>query len=455
MATPGYEASARYIEKNLRKAGYSPTRQYFEVESFNVETLEVTVPGVELDPIAMEYSTSTDADGVQAELVAPTDPLGCTEAAWTGVDVTDKIAVVSRGSCPFSQKAITAETVGAAAIIIYNNEAGPLNGTLGGPGTASAPSVGVSQEEGAALVAAIEGGPVNGSFTLQASLETVETFNVIAETRGGDPNNVVMVGAHLDGVPEGPGINDNASGSATILETALQLAKSSKGKKKGHPNPGKLNNKVRFAWWGAEESGLVGSNHYVADLQANNAAELDKLAVYLNFDMVASPNYIIGVYDANESTYEAPVVVPPGSAAAEKAFTDYFDRINQPWVDTEFSGRSDYSAFIDAGVPSTGLFTGADDVKTPEEVALFGGTAGITHDPDYHSALDDITNVNKKALDINARAIGSVVSSLAYSTEAINGVKPPTKHKHDKRKHPKKDKGKKDRKGPKNKTKRR
>ncbi|WP_212723105.1 M28 family peptidase [Nocardioides jishulii] len=463
MGTPGYEASARYIEKNLRQAGYTPQRQYFDVEAYTVDTLEVTVPGVELAPVAMEYSSSTPG-AVTQELVTPTDALGCDAAAWDGVDVAGKIAVVSRGSCPFTQKAVTAGEVDAAAIIIYNNTMGVLSGTLGEITPGSAPAVGVTQAEGEALVAAIGAGTVTGTFNLQGSVQTQETFNVIAETRGGDPDNVVMVGGHLDGVEDGAGINDNGSGSAAILETALQLAKSSKGAKKGHPNPGKLNNKVRFAWWGAEELGLHGSNHYVADLQANDPDELENLAVYLNFDMVASPNFIIGVYDADESTYEAPVVVPPGSAAAEKAFTDYFDSIGQPWVDTEFSGRSDYSAFIDAGVPSTGLFTGADDVKTPEQVALFGGTAGILLDPNYHSALDDINNVSKEALDINSRAIGSVVASLAYSTEAINGVKPPTKHKHDKKKHPKKDKHKKKgpkdkgkdkgKKGPKNKSKR-
>src|SRR5690606_8404792 len=123
-----------------------------------------------------------------------------------------------------------------------------------------------------------------------------------------------------------------------------------------------------------------------------------------------------------ESTYPAPVEVPEGSIAAEKAFTDYFDDIDQPWVDSEFSGRSDYDAFITAGVPATGLFTGADGTKTAEEVALFGGTEGIAYDPNYHSPQDTIDNVDKEALDITGRAIGAVVTDLACSTEAINGV---------------------------------
>lgn len=452
--TPGYEASGQYVEQQLRKAGYRTERQYFDVETFTVDEVAVNVPGVELDPVPFSYSSSTGGT-VEAELVAPADPLGCTTEDWGDVDPTGKIAVVSRGECPFADKALTAGEAGAAAIIIYNNTTGALNGTLSEPLPTSAPAVGVTQAEGDALVASMDSGPVTGSFLLEASIETQETFNVLAETRRGDPNNVVMLGAHLDGAPEGPGINDNGTGSAAILETAIQLAKGNRGKGHGHGKkhkprdrgPATINNKVRFAWWGAEELGLHGSNHYVADLQENDPEALEDIAVYLNFDMVGSPNYVIGVYDADESTYPASAEVPEGSVAAEKAFTDYFDAIGQPWVDMEYSGRSDYSAFIDAGIASTGLFTGADGTKTEEEVELFGGTAGITYDPNYHAAGDDISNVSEEALDINARAIGTITRQLAYSTETINGVTPP-QHKHDKKKDRKKKHDK--RKGPRN-----
>lgn len=240
--------------------------------------------------------------------------------------------------------------------------------------------------------------------------EEVETFNLFAETATGRTDNVVMVGAHLDGVPDVAGINDNGSGSAAILETAVQLAKVNK-----------LNNQVRFAWWGAEEYGLLGSWHYVEDLYANDRAALDDIATYLNFDLVGSPNYIIGVYDADESTYTAPVDVPAGSIETEAVFTDYFDSIGQPWVDTEFSGRSDYQAFISAGIPSSGLFTGADGSKTAEEVDLFGGTEGVMYDPNYHTAADDITNVDVEALEIMSKAIAHATLSLAQDTSEVNG----------------------------------
>ena len=174
-------------------------------------------------------------------------------------------------------------------------------------------------------------------------------YNVIAELPGKNKKNVVMAGAHLDSVTEGPGINDNGSGSAALLETALTMANT-------HPE-----NTLRFGWWAAEEQGLVGSADYVAGL---SQAEKDRIAMYMNYDMVGSPNYIFMVYDADESTFEAPVPVPAGSEAIEDVYESYYTAVGEPYDDTEFSGRSDYEAFILAGIPSSGLFTGAEEVKT-------------------------------------------------------------------------------------------
>lgn len=91
------------------------------------------------------------------------------------------------------------------------------------------------------------------------------------------------------------------------------------------------------------------------------------------------------------------------------------------------SGRSDYAAFIDNGIPSTGLFTGADDIKTAEEVMLFGGTEGIIHDPNYHTPRDDLSNVNTTALGINVKAIAYATGTLAYDTSMVNGKTSPGK----------------------------
>ena len=411
--TPGYEASAEYVEAQLRAAGYTPPRQYFDFTYTEVlsDELYSTVDGERADiaHIPMTYSSNTPEGGVTGEIASPPQGLfGCDADDWGDVDPAGKIAVVSRGSCAFGVKADVAGELGALAIIVYNNTTGALNGTLGAPIPGSAPAAGVTQEVGLQLLDLPAGATITYDF--QQLVETRETFNIFAETRTGRDDNVVMVGAHLDGAPEGAGINDNGSGSAAILEAAIQLAKANK-----------VNNTVRFAWWGAEELGLLGSWHYVEDLVENNPTELDNIAIYMNYDMVASPNYIIGVYDADQSTYVAGVQPPEGSIAGETILTDYFDSIGQPWVDTAFSGRSDYQGFIMNGIPATGLFTGADGSKTAAEVEMFGGTQGIMYDPNYHTAEDDINNIEKEALDIMSKAIAYSTGVLAYDTSMING----------------------------------
>jgi Zn-dependent M28 family amino/carboxypeptidase len=258
-------------------------------------------------------------------------------------------------------------------------------------------------------------GPVSVTLELRVLRETRVTFNVITQTTGGDPDNVVMLGAHLDSVHDGPGINDNGTGSAALLEIAEQLTKFKR-----------LNNTIRFAWWGAEESGLVGSTYYVNDLVNNDPAGLDAIATYLNFDMIGSPNYIIGVYDADGSTYPPSAPVPPGSIETEQVFRDYFAMADQDVVDYQFSGRSDYQAFINNGVAAGGLSTGSNGLKSEFEQSLFGGTAGVSYDPNYHSPQDDINNVAFNAFGIQADAIAHAVITLGYDTSSVEpaGARP-------------------------------
>jgi len=429
--TDGHVASGAYVEKVLQKAGYTTERQEFdfvydEVVSTSLDEVSPDQRAIEHNP--MSYSPSTPDGGVQEELAAPAVATGCATSDYGGVAIAGKIALISRGTCAFAVKSQVARSVGAVAAIVYNNTDGALNGTLGGPADNYAPVTGVTKAEGDLLLGKMANGPVVVAFDLEKIVEERTTFNVIAETKTGRDDNVVMMGAHLDSVHDGPGINDNGSGSAGILETAVQLAK--------HKD---LNNKVRFAWWGAEELGLLGSEHYVAGL---NETQRGNIATYLNFDMIASPNHMIGVYDADQSTYPAPigVPIPAGSAETEDILTNWFDGQDQPWVDTQFSGRSDYQAFIEAGIPASGLFTGADGTKTAEQVELFGGTAGLTYDPNYHSPEDDIKNISLEALDINSDAIAAAAITLAQDTSSINGQrstgtsgtsKPKAKHTHD------------------------
>ena len=426
--TAGYEASGAYIEAVLTAAGYTPQRQDFTADTQEITAYSLAIDGLTFTDdtdgdgtvdqlgIPMTFTPSTPAGGLSdVPLVAPPVANGCSDADWAGVDPTGQIALVSRGTCSFGEKVVAAADAGAVAILVYNSEPGQLNGTLGAQTPDLVPAVGILQSQGQTLLTALESGPVTADLTVEQTVTTINTFNIIADTPTGRDDNTVMVGAHLDSVPEGPGLNDNGSGSAAILEIAVQLAQS-----------GELENQVRFAWWGAEEVGLLGSTHYIDDLVENNEAELDRIATYLNFDMVASPNYVISVYDANESTFPAPpgVVIPEGSVATEAAFTDYFDAIGQPWIDSEFDGRSDYEAFILNDIPASGLFTGADAVKTASEAALFGGVVGETQDQNYHTAADDLANINDDALRIMLGAMAFVTASLANDTSAINGVVP-------------------------------
>ena len=217
--------------------------------------------------------------------------------------------------------------------------------------------------------------------------EIKTTHNVLAERTGTNDDNVVMAGGHLDSVGAGPGINDNGSGSAVLLEAAQQLA---------HV---KLQNTVRLAWWSAEESGLVGSTNYVNSL---SQAEKDRIALYLNFDMVGSPNYIFMTQDADQSSFEAPVDVPEGSIAIEDLFESFYTLKGEPYDDAAFDGRSDYQAFILNDIPAGGLFTGAEVPKTAEQKAIWGGTVGAQFDPCYHQACDTFANNNDHALAVNA-----------------------------------------------------
>ncbi|GGI36208.1 putative lipoprotein aminopeptidase LpqL [Cnuibacter physcomitrellae] len=405
IGTPGYEASAAYIESVLASAGYETERQPFVANTQTIDqgTYVFEVTGADVpDGVPMEFTPGTPSGAiVDVAAVAPATATGCDATEWGGVDATGLVAVVSRGVCPFSAKSLAAAEAGAVAVVIYDNDpaAESLNGTLGGPTPGTVPSIGVTLAEGQALVAALD--DVTFTITIDEETTSVDTFNVLAQSPGVDETGgVVMIGAHLDSVPEGPGINDNGSGSAAILETAVQLAASGTPQ---HP--------VRFAWWGAEEVGLVGSTYYTSSLTDEEIAEI---SAYLNFDMVGSPNYVIATYDADESTFPADdVEVPEGSAELEAIFTDWFDSVGQPHIDTPFDGRSDYQGFIDAGIPSSGLFTGAEDIKTAEEAALFGGTAGAAYDPNYHQPGDTIENVSVEAIGINAAAIAHAVDVLA------------------------------------------
>ncbi|MFP3395413.1 M28 family peptidase [Brevibacterium sp. SIMBA_078] len=455
LGTPGYEEAVEYVESTLEATGaFDVKRQAFDVESQDFGTVDVKVDGETVEVATASYTEGTTEPLTDLPVVLPVDDdnsdlaggqLGC-QASDFDDSAEGALVLVSRGECAFGDKTKAATEAGAAAVIIYNNDKEnpdeELNATLGERMEGSAPTVTVTYNVGTDLLekveaAGAEAGAEAGSqtdaeaglgqgadeadeaeggqaeaqdaaaltadFTLETEFVTETTWNVIAETKAGDHDNVQMFGAHLDGVEEGPGVNDNGSGSAALLASAEALAE----------QPTEVDNAIRFGWWGAEEVGLVGSTEYVASL---DDAELGKIKSYMNFDMIGSDNYIVGTLDSDGSDVPIPdgVNVPEGSAELEKVFTDYFADIDQPNVGTDFSGRSDYQAFIDNGIPASGLFSGADGTKTAEEAEMFGGTVGEKHDTNYHQPTDTIENVSKESIDIFAPAIGFAVHTLAY-----------------------------------------
>ncbi|MCF6509397.1 M28 family peptidase [Blastococcus sp. MG754426] len=421
--TDGYADSVEYVAGLLRDARMDVTLDPVEV-TFNF-------PAVlrQLSPVEAEYETGvftgSGAGRLEQGTVVPVDLVidgdratsssGCEAADFEGVDLGGPvdIALLQRGTCNFGDKVVNAENAGAEAVVIFNQGSAPDRmelivanaATLGDGSTIQhgIPVVGASFDQGVALAAA---GAT--AFVEVLPAETRTDYNVIAEVRGRDRNNVVMAGAHLDSVIEGPGINDNGSGSAALLETALSMASL------------KPHNTLRFAWWAAEEQGLVGSNSYVAK---QPQSELDRIALYMNYDMVASPNHVQMVYDSDESTWDATAPIPAGSTAIEEVYESYYTKIGVPYDDAEYSGRSDYQAFINAGIPSGGLFTGAEVVKTDQQAEIWGGVAGDQFDPCYHEACDTIDNLALDALDVNSDLIAFAMLTFAFSTESVNGVK--------------------------------
>ncbi|MEV5098682.1 M28 family metallopeptidase [Streptomyces rochei] len=316
---------------------------------------------------------------------------------------------------PLSGRALTAGAVAVATLMTGGAVAGAAPATAPAPASAAAaaPDIPIANVKAhlarfQSIAQANGGNRAHGRPGYQASLDYVKAkldaagfttsvqrftasgrtgYNLIADWPGGDANQVVMAGSHLDSVSSGPGINDNGSGSAAVLETALAVARS------GH-QPAKH---LRFAWWGAEELGLVGSRHYVSSLGSTGRA---KISGYLNFDMIGSPNPGYFVYD------DDPVI--------EKTFKDYFAGLGiATEIETEGDGRSDHAPFKNAGVPVGGLFSGADYRKTSAQAAKWGGTVGQPFDRCYHSSCDTTANIDDTALDRNSDAIAYAMWELS------------------------------------------
>jgi len=416
-ATIGYEASVEYVADTLDEAGYRVRIKPFDFptwEENSTPILEQTSPNqvsyvagtqADDDNPAVDFITFAFASSgsVEAPVVPTNDiviPSPAADTSTSGCEPEDypaetegAISLIQRGTCPFVQKLDQALQAGAVGVILFNEGDSPGRTNVIARGAVPyypIPAVGADFGLGQELFDLYEAGE-NPTVNMVVDAGTIarRQDNVIASSRQGNRSKRVVVGGHLDSVPAGPGINDNGSGVSSILEIAEQIAKLDKGKgKKKQPA---IKNQLQFAFWGAEEAGLIGSDQYVAQLTDE---EREDIMLNLNFDMLASPNFARLVYDGNtDETPPPPGGSPAGSGAIERVFLNYFEDKGLPTQPTAFDGRSDYGPFIAQGIPAGGLFSGAEDPKTAEQVDLFGGLIDEQLDPCYHEVCDTYETV--------------------------------------------------------------
>lgn len=384
---PGYTASVDYIlSKTNSSENYRTWVQDFPALFNRIDSIKFSVSNTSYYVIGLTYSPSTTPEGLTLPLVlGASGPEGCTNESYNDLDVEGKIVLVQRGTCPdgttLAGRIKPAVAAGASAVIVYSDvTTNVTGGTLSAPNPdAYRPSGYINKVDGEALAMRLNAGETIEAYFQQTQvIETRITQNVFTETKGGDPTNVIMLGAHLDSVQAGAGINDDGSGTTLILEISRALEKFG------------VMNKVRFAWWGAEENGLLGSKYYTQNL---NSTEANNILTYLNFDMVSRGYF--GVFDGDGSSFN--LTGAPGSAEIEKLFVDDFTKKGINVTAARFTGGSDYQSFMNIGKPVGGLHTGT----------------GVEQDPCYHQACDTIDNPNPTTLTINAKAAAHVLSVLA------------------------------------------
>ncbi len=414
--TAGYEASVRYVVAELRRAGYEPVLQHFPFPFFtetappSLDLVEPRVAG-ELpgDVVTIGYSATGDVRG----RVVPVDvriPPGGPNSSSSACDRSDfdgfprgAVALVQRGGCFLFVKAENAEQAGATAVVVFN-EGQPgrrdaLQATLGRPGI-PLPVIGISYEAGRTLAELAARRPAVVRVAARTESGRRETANVLAELPGRDAETVVL-GAHLDSVMHGPGINDNGTGVAAVLEVARQT-------RRAVATPERT---VVFGFWAAEELGLWGSSEY---LQRLGEGASERVAAAVNLDMLGSRNAVRFVYDGDGSDSGAPG--PEGSGAIERLYVDYFRRAGLAVEGVPVALPSDELPFLQAGIAVGGVYSGSDEGKSRSQERTFGGETGKPLDPCYHRPCDTTHGIDARTLTDLARASAAVVARLAAGT---------------------------------------
>lgn len=384
LTKTGHKGTIRYIVDTLKSLGgyYDVSLQPFDVVMGIVyESHLVLGDKVIGDALPLKNTPATASkEPVHSRLVLAAKS-GCNASDYDAAK--NKIVLVKRGDCALGDKSELAGRAGAKALVIYNTKDEDFYGTVGEPKPDHVATFSIRSSYGEPLAKKLlNGEAVDAIAYIDGSVETIHTQNVLAQTTSGDPNHCIMLGGHSDGVDAGPGINDDGSGSISVLEIAVQLAKF------------RVNNCVRFAWWSAEEEGLLGSNYYAYHL---SPAENQKIRLFVDLDMLASPNYAYQIYNATNDEN------PAGSEEYRDLLAEWYKAQGLNSMYTEFDGRSDYVGFIQNGIPAGGFSTGAEGVKTEEEVELFGGVAGEWYDKNYHQIGDDLANLNMTAWEMNTK----------------------------------------------------
>lgn len=402
IGSPGHWNTVNYILRELIKLDgyYTVKSQAFNAIDGKVKLVSLLIEGTQpksLEALSLTPATE-DERPVHGTLVLVKNH-GCNAEDFPK-HTKDNIVLIERGECSFGDKLINAGKAGAKGAIIYDKD-GPLHGTLGDPTGDEVATVSISKADAQPYIDRLLKNPnadIETSLYVDAYVKNITTVNVIAETKQGDHNNVVSLGAHLDSVEAGPGINDDGSGTISLLEVAKHLTKF------------KVNNAVRFAWWAAEEEGLLGSNYYAKHLSPK---ENEKVRVFMDYDMMASPNYEYEVYDANNKDH------PDGSGDLKQLYIDWYKEQGLNYTLIPFDGRLDYVGFIEAGIPAGGIATGAEGVKSKKLQEQFGGVAGEWFDQCYHQLCDDLTNPNYEAWVVNTKLIAHSVATYAKSFDGF------------------------------------
>ncbi|KAH3732867.1 M28 family peptidase [Pelomyxa schiedti] len=419
--TGGYMAALQYIQEAISEYPVTISQQNFNY-SYS-ETLPSTTWFKVLQPVELTFSLGVDyetgyntpsAAAISSSPVVGIRNYGCLDSDWSETVIGAVAILPAGGGCTWLTKSAFASNYGVSLMIGYNSASAdsstpymPFYGFAPIQDGSAIGGIGVTYSTGIMLLGLLP--TLTLDVNIDTRVETVETANLIAETESGNPNSIVLMGAHLDS--DGPGINDNGSGSMVMLEIALETLKS-------RMKPW-VENKIIFAWWAAEEKGLLGSQAYIDSLSDEKRAAI---ACNLNLDMIASPNYITGIYNGSTMPYPANY----GSAIITDMFLSYFEDKGLNYQMQDMFGASDHYPFVAAGIPASGLFAGASEIKTTEQRVLFNGIADTPADPCYHEACDTTDNINQDEIKTLAEAYANIFQQLVEHKNLQEFLSPTT-----------------------------